>query len=104
MSVVTFWLLVGFVGQGLFTARFVVQWLVSEHRQHSVIPEAFWWLSLGGGLALLCYASSRRDPVIITGQLVGILVYVRNLILLSKTKQQHRVARSFLENIKELSS
>lgn len=84
----TIWLLVGFLGQGLFTARFIVQWLVSEQNRDSVVPEAFWWLSLLGGLALLCYAISRRDPVIIIGQAMGLIVYLRNLMLLNKAKQR----------------
>jgi lipid-A-disaccharide synthase-like uncharacterized protein len=88
MYTATIWLLVGFLGQGLFTARFVVQWLVSEQNRDSVVPEAFWWLSLLGGLALLCYAISRHDPVIIIGQAMGLIVYLRNLMLLNKAKQR----------------
>ncbi|MGC8639194.1 MAG: lipid-A-disaccharide synthase N-terminal domain-containing protein [Isosphaeraceae bacterium] len=86
MSAITFWLMIGFLGQGLFTARFIVQWVASEYRRDSVVPKAFWWLSLAGGLILLSYAISRRDPVIITGQVIGIVVYVRNLMLLSKSE------------------
>ena len=96
MSAATFWLTIGFLGQGIFTARFLVQWLVSEHHRHSVVPEVFWWLSLMGGLALLCYAVSRRDPVIITGQIVGIFVYIRNLMLLRKAKAQRHHGHSHL--------
>lgn len=91
MAALTFWLIVGFLGQALFTARFVVQWLVSERKHNSVVPVAFWWLSLLGGGALLSYAISRRDPVIIAGQAMGLLVYVRNLMLVAKAK--HRGAR-----------
>jgi lipid-A-disaccharide synthase-like uncharacterized protein len=94
MSSVMAWLIVGFVGQVIFTARFVVQWIASERKRDSVVPVAFWWLSLVGGTALLSYAIFRRDPVIITGQALGIFVYARNLVLLSTTKdrvqgQQH---------------
>ncbi len=81
-----FWLTVGFLGQGFFTARFLVQWLASERKRESIVPVAFWWLSLLGGLALLSYAVFRRDPVIITGQAMGLFVYVRNLMLLSKAR------------------
>jgi lipid-A-disaccharide synthase-like uncharacterized protein len=88
MSRLTFWLLVGFLGQALFTARFVVQWLISERKRDSVVPVAFWWLSLLGGGALLIYAVSRQDPVIIVGQAMGLLVYVRNLMLVSKVRHQ----------------
>jgi len=88
MSRPSFWLLVGFLGQALFTARFVVQWLTSERQQNSVVPVAFWWLSLLGGGALLSYAISRRDPVISVGQAMGLFVYLRNLMLVNKAKQQ----------------
>src|SRR5208337_1708944 len=91
MSRLTFWLLVGFLGQALFTARFAVQWLISEGKRDSVVPVAFWWLSLLGGGALLIYAISRQDPVIIVGQAMGLLVYVRNLMLVSKVR--HHGAR-----------
>ena len=93
MSRLTFWLLVGFLGQALFTARFVVQWLVSERKRDSVVPVAFWWLSLLGGGALLTYAISRQDPVIIVGQAMGLLVYVRNLMLVAKARH-HRARRA----------
>ena len=73
------WIGIGFVGQALFFARFLVQWLASERRKESVVPRAFWFLSIGGGLILLSYALWRRDPVFIAGQSVGILVYSRNL-------------------------
>jgi lipid-A-disaccharide synthase-like uncharacterized protein len=88
MFTVTFWFIIGFLGQGLFTARFVIQWLVSEQNQKSVVPEVFWWLSLLGGIALLSYAISRHDPVIILGQLMGLVVYLRNLMLTSRQKKR----------------
>jgi lipid-A-disaccharide synthase-like uncharacterized protein len=88
VSNLVFWLTVGFLGQALFTARFLVQWLASEKKRQSVVPVAFWWLSLLGGTAILSYAVFRRDPVIITGQGMGLFVYVRNLMLLSKARQQ----------------
>jgi lipid-A-disaccharide synthase-like uncharacterized protein len=88
MSNMVMWLTVGFLGQALFTARFLVQWLASERKRESIVPVAFWWLSLLGGVAILLYAMSRRDPVIITGQAIGLFVYVRNLMLLSKVRRE----------------
>jgi lipid-A-disaccharide synthase-like uncharacterized protein len=82
----TFWLAVGFLGQALFTARFLMQWVVSEKQCDSVVPVAFWWFSLLGGTALLAYAIFRRDPVIITGQGMGLFVYTRNLMLVGKAR------------------
>jgi lipid-A-disaccharide synthase-like uncharacterized protein len=73
------WVLVGFVAQGLFTLRFLVQWIASERAGRSVIPLAFWFFSLGGGLLLLVYALYRKDPVFIFGQAFGVFVYLRNL-------------------------
>lgn len=78
------WLVLGFLGQVCFSARFVVQWIVSERRRQSVIPLAFWIFSLLGGGLLLTYAIYRRDPVFIVGQAAGFLVYVRNLMLIHR--------------------
>jgi lipid-A-disaccharide synthase-like uncharacterized protein len=86
VSSLTFWLAIGFLGQALFTARFLIQWVASEKKRDSVVPVAFWWFSLLGGTALLAYAIFRRDPVIITGQGLGLFVYTRNLILVAKAR------------------
>ena len=79
MAYETLWIWIGFGGQGLFFARFLVQWIASERRRRSVIPTAFWFFSLGGGLVLLSYAIHRRDPVFIAGQGLGLVIYLRNL-------------------------
>jgi lipid-A-disaccharide synthase-like uncharacterized protein len=73
------WVLLGFIAQAFFTMRFLVQWLASEKAGKSVIPMAFWWFSIGGGLLLFVYALYRRDPVFILGQGFGVFVYLRNL-------------------------
>jgi lipid-A-disaccharide synthase-like uncharacterized protein len=75
------WIVVGVVAQMFFTARFVVQWLASERAGRSVVPVAFWVLSLVGGALLLTYAIYRKDPVFIAGQAFGVFVYGRNLQL-----------------------
>ncbi len=75
-------LIIGFAGQGLFASRFIVQWIYSEKKGESSIPIVFWYLSIFGGIGLLTYAIFRKDPVIITGQLFGIFIYARNLILI----------------------
>ncbi len=80
-------LIIGFTGQFLFASRFIVQWIYSEKVGKSSIPVIFWYLSIFGGLGLLIYAISRKDPVIITGQLFGIFIYVRNLILIYRDKK-----------------
>lgn len=73
------WLVVGFLGQLLFTARFLVQWLASERTKQSVIPVMFWYFSILGGSTLLVYSIHKQDPVFILGQGAGLLIYFRNL-------------------------
>jgi lipid-A-disaccharide synthase-like uncharacterized protein len=75
------WLVLGFAAQGLFTARFLVQWVVSEKKKRSTMPKAFWYFSLVGSALLLVYAIHVRDPVFILGQSFGFVVYIRNLML-----------------------
>ena len=73
------WLAVGFMGQALFSARFLVQWLKSEREKKSVFPIAFWYFSIAGGVTLLSYAIHKQDPVFIVGQASGLFIYLRNL-------------------------
>ena len=80
--------ILGFVAQGFFTMRFVVQWIASERARKSVMPVAFWFFSIGGGALLLVYALYRRDPVFIAGQALGLLVYLRNLYFIMVTGRQ----------------
>ena len=83
-------LIIGFVGQGLFASRFIIQWIYSERKGESIIPLAFWYFSIFGGIGLLTYAIFRKDPVIISGQLFGVLIYARNLYLIyKKNKKNH---------------
>lgn len=81
------WILLGFIAQGMFTMRFVVQWLASERAKRSVVPVAFWFFSLGGGALLLIYAIQRQDPVFIAGQGLGLFIYVRNLWLIANERR-----------------
>jgi len=85
-------MLFGFAGQALFSARFIVQWVASEARKQSVIPLAFWYFSLAGGLFLLVYAILRHDPVFVLGQAAGLVVYVRNLVLISRHRSTAQAA------------
>lgn len=75
----TLWLCIGLFGQALFFMRFFVQWIASERQRQSVIPTAFWYFSLAGGLVLLAYAVWRADPIFIIGQASGLVIYSRNL-------------------------
>ncbi|HJS67662.1 MAG TPA: lipid-A-disaccharide synthase N-terminal domain-containing protein [Nitrospiraceae bacterium] len=87
MSLETIWLGIGFLGQGLFFGRWVVQWIASEKKSESQVPVSFWYMSLIGGLITLAYAIYRADPVFIAGQGIGSVVYIRNLMLISRTSQ-----------------
>ena len=82
------WVMIGLIGQGLFTARFLVQWLQSERQGKSVIPVAFWYFSIAGSLILLSYAVWRKDPVFILGQSAGLLIYFRNLHFIFRDKRK----------------
>jgi lipid-A-disaccharide synthase-like uncharacterized protein len=82
------WLGIGLTGQACFTARFVAQWIASERKRDSVVPVAFWWFSLAGGLTVLSYAIYKQDPVFIIGQSAGVFIYVRNLMLIAKGKRR----------------
>lgn len=81
------WIILGFIAQGLFTMRFVVQWIASERAGRSVIPLAFWIFSIGGGVLLLVYALYRRDAVFIAGQGFGVFVYLRNLYFVLRERK-----------------
>jgi lipid-A-disaccharide synthase-like uncharacterized protein len=87
MQIPAVWLAVGFVGQTLFSLRFIVQWIMSEREKRSIVPVAFWYFSLGGGVVLLAYAIHRRDPVFIVGQAAGLIVYLRNLALVRRERR-----------------
>lgn len=83
------WVAIGFLGQASFSARFIVQWITSERRRESVIPIYFWYFSLLGGLILTAYALHRQDPVFLVGQSFGLIVYVRNLMLIHRKRDVH---------------
>lgn len=78
------WVSVGLLGQLVFAARFIVQWIASERAGRSVVPVFFWYLSILGSVVVLAYGLHKLDPVIIVGQLPGVLVYSRNLWLIHK--------------------
>lgn len=80
------WVLLGLGGQLLFTGRMLVQWISSEKHRRSVVPVSFWWMSLIGATMLLAYFIWRRDIVGVLGQATGWLIYIRNLILIRKSR------------------
>jgi lipid-A-disaccharide synthase-like uncharacterized protein len=76
------WVGIGIFAQLMFSMRFLIQWIVSERSRKSVVPVAFWYFSLFGGLTLLAYGFYRGEPAIILGQIFGSVVYIRNLWLI----------------------
>jgi len=88
------WIALGFLGQALFSARFLIQWIASERARKSVVPVLFWYFSLAGGATLLAYAIWREDPVFIVGQGFGLLVYLRNLFLLRRERLAASASRA----------
>jgi lipid-A-disaccharide synthase-like uncharacterized protein len=82
----------GIVGQTLFFSRFLVQWIVSERKRESTIPLAFWYLSITGASLTFVYALWRRDPIFTIAQVVGLFVYVRNLMLIRRARRDGAAA------------
>jgi lipid-A-disaccharide synthase-like uncharacterized protein len=90
------WIGIGLGGQALFAGRTFIQWLVSERARQSVVPAAFWWMSLVGGVSLFAYFAWRQDVVGVLGQCSGVVIYARNLRLIYKSRRRH--ARASLAN------
>ena len=84
------WVLFGFFGQFVFAMRFIIQWIVSEKKKESIVPVSFWYLSICGGVILLIYAIYKNDPVFMIGQATGLIVYARNLMLITKKKNMNQ--------------
>jgi lipid-A-disaccharide synthase-like uncharacterized protein len=73
---INLWVLIGLFGQTMFMMRFVVQWIASEKAKKSVMPDIFWYFSLGGGLI-----------VFILGQGLGVFIYLRNIWFIYRHKK-----------------
>ena len=82
------WVCIGFVGQAIFGARFVIQWIASERRKRSYIPVVFWYLSIVGSAVLLAYSIYKLDPVFIAGQSLNMIIYFRNIYLIAFRKDR----------------
>lgn len=81
------WVAFGLFGQLMFTGRFLVQWIASERARKSIVPLAFWYFSMAGGVILLAYAIYRKDPVFVLGQSLGVFIYARNLWLIRRERR-----------------
>ena len=80
------WLVFGLLGNAAFASRFLLQWLASERVGDSVVPVAFWYISIVGSLILLIYAIHLRNPVFTLAYLPNGFVYLRNLMLIRRRK------------------
>lgn len=81
------WLLIlGIIAQVVFTLRFVYQWLYAEKHKEATLPLGFWVLSLVGGLMTLTYFIFRQDFVLILSNILGAVIYARNIMLYRKKK------------------
>lgn len=85
------WIIFGFTAQFVFFMRFVVQWWESEKKKQSVIPVAFWYLSIAGSLMILVYSIRRQDIVFTTASILNTLIYIRNLMLIHNKKKADRL-------------
>ena len=82
-----FWVMFGVGAQVVFTLRFLVQWIASERRGKSHVPVAFWYLSLAGAVMLFTYGAVwKHDIVLVLGQSMGFIIYIRNLALIRKER------------------
>ncbi len=77
-----FWVTLAFIGQVVFGGRFILQWIVSEYKKKSHVPNAFWFMSLAGSLILLSYSIHIKNPVFMLGFSINTLIYLRNLHLI----------------------
>lgn len=84
------WVAIGFGGQIAFSGRMLVQWFVSEKQRQSTVPEAFWWMSLIGGMMLFAYFAWRQELVGVIGQTSGLVIYARNIRLIYKQRRRER--------------
>ncbi|OGK10859.1 MAG: lipid A biosynthesis protein [Candidatus Riflebacteria bacterium GWC2_50_8] len=98
MSKFDMWLIIGLIGQVMFSMRFILQWIASERHKKSVIPISFWYFSIAGSILLLAYSIHRQDPVFIIGQSLGCVIYFRNLVLIDRDKRNTLAAQENLQS------
>jgi lipid-A-disaccharide synthase-like uncharacterized protein len=79
----------GCIGQIVFTLRFYIQLIDSESIKQSVFSRRFWIISLAGSVMIITYAVFRLDPVLFLGQLAGMIVYIRNLVISNKSDDRY---------------
>jgi lipid-A-disaccharide synthase-like uncharacterized protein len=93
-----FWLAFGLLGNAAFFSRFLIQWVVSERKHRSVVPMAFWYLSILGSIILLIYAIHRKDPIFTLAYTPNAVVYFRNIVLRRREDRQKAQEDEAVEN------
>lgn len=93
--------ILGFIGNAVFSMRFLAQWIASEKRGESVIPLSFWYWSIGGSMIMGLYFIFRRDPVGILAYLPNSFIYLRNLQLIRKKKLAATAAANSQQPVEE---
>lgn len=78
-------LILGAIGQLMLNFRFIYQWYYSEKNNASILPLGFWVISVFGSVFILIYAVYKIDPVLLAAQGMGILVYIRNVLIYFKS-------------------
>jgi lipid-A-disaccharide synthase-like uncharacterized protein len=86
MTTEQMWVGIGVVGQAFFGMRILLQWIATERQQRSVVPLSFWLFSVAGAITLLSYAIYRLDPVFIIAEVMGLLIYARNLCFVRRSR------------------
>lgn len=86
----------GFLAQGLFSTRMLIQWVLSEKAKKVVSPTIYWQLSLLASILFSIYGWLRGDFVIILGQIFSYYIYIWNLNSKSNWKTLHPVIRQLI--------
>lgn len=83
------WLIVlGILGQLVYTSRFIYQWIHAERTQESDLTRKFWIISLTGSVLIFTYGIFRKDPVLLAAHFFGSIIYIRNLFIIHKQKEK----------------
>ena len=87
---------IGFLAQIFFSARILLQWILSERAKKVISPAIFWQLSILGSFLLFIYGWMRDDFAIILGQMISYYIYIWNLDKKHQWKKLPVVIRTLL--------
>lgn len=97
------WLVLGLAGQGLFGSRFLIQWLVTEYKRKSVVPAAFWYVSLAAALMMFIAFAGRGegDWLYAAGMAATMLIYARNIMLIHAGRSEKTIGKAAKKSVTE---